>query len=190
MKAFTNIVASPACIIFKPTGASLLYVGYGYDVSILNQENEIVEIDSPNQATGLERAIKLGEKFYLTFLAGEMDLDKLKVFWGTSDVVDQTGSPPDSGTEEIEFGGNENPIEGLLYIYGMAPNGKKRKITFFKAYLTGDSKDYPLNRGETTKMPLKFGALIDDSKEPGHQMVKIEDDFSADYTILYGLESS
>lgn len=190
MKPFTNLVASPANIVFRPTSASCLFVGYGYDVSMLNQENEIVEMDSPNQATGLERVVKLGEKFYLTFLAGEMDLDKLKVFWGTSDTIDTAGSPPDSGTEEIEFGGDESPVEGILYIYGMAPNGKKRKTTFFKAYLTGDSKDYPLDRGNTTKMPLKFGVLIDDTKEVGHQMVKIEDDFSEDYSITYGLETS
>lgn len=192
-QTFKNLVRGPASIIFTPTfptGMDNVYVGYGKDVAVLSQEKNVAELLAPNQATGVESVVKLEEKFYLTYTAMEMDLDRLKMFWGTSDTVSETGAPPTDGTGSVSFGGNEQPVEGKLYIYGMAPNGKSRKITMHKCALVGSPQDYPFDRANRTAMVLKFVSLIDDTKEPGLQQIKIEDDYDTAYTIDYGLSTS
>lgn len=184
MKAFTNLVVGPASVCFTPTGASAVYLGYSFDEAVCSFSEEMAELESPNQAIGLSEAIVLSRRASITINLTEMSLDILRLLLGKDLSISTDGTV---STLKFGYGLGWKAQKGKVEFYCMAPDGKKRKITLYNAYITGDAKDYNATRDAYTTISITFNALIDVTEE---HLGEIVDDTSEDWDITTGLESS
>ena len=184
MKALTNLTVGPASVCFTPEGKSAVYLGYTFDVATFSPSEEVTEFESPNQAVGLSDAVVLSRKASITITLAELTLDTLALLLGKDLTVETNGT-----ISTLKFGHalGWKVQKGKVDLYCMAPGGKKRRITLYNAYISGDTKEYSAARDAYTQVAVTFNALIDTSKE---YLGEVADDGSVDYDITTGLEGS
>ena len=186
-KDFRNEVIGPGTFIWNPEhpGGPIAFLGWTRGDAIIRTEKEIVRIEAPNQSTGSDQFHKTDERVYVTGTFSEMTLDNLRLFFDTPEGIGSHGA-----IDELCVGGSDQLTEGILKVCAMAPDGKKRVFQFHKAHITGDSKEYIMNRTEKTTLTITWECKLDRSRSEGRQYFCVNDDKSKDYTLTQCLETS
>ena len=186
-KDFKNEVIGPGTVFWNPQSPSgvIAYLGWIRGDAIISVEKEIVRIQTPNQATGSGQFHKLDERVFVTATFSEMTLDNLRLFFDTPDLIGSAGA-----VDHVCVGGSDQLTEGILKVCAMAPNKKKRVFIFHMAHITGDIKDYVMNRTEKTTLTIKWECKLDRRRREGAEYFCIEDDLSTAYSLTQCLTTS
>ena len=184
MRTFAKLSVGPASVCFTPEGKPATYLGYSFDVATLSSSEDVTELESPNQTIGLSDAVVLSRKASITITLAELTLDTLALLLGKDLTVTTDGT---ISTLKFGYALGWKVQKGKVDFYCMAPDGKKRRITLYNAYISGDAKEYNAARDAYTQVSVTFNALIDTTKE---YLGEIVDDASDSHDITMGLGSS
>ena len=153
-----NILIGAGSILVGTSGAET-DIGYTRGGVRLVKSGEFLEVQ-PDQTENPVIVQKSGETYQITTELLEVSLANIKLAWGESASVEDTGTTLSLGVSSEELD------ENVLIFYGLSPKNAagqygERKVTFHRV-VTMEFGEIATQRGEESVIPVTFRALYDD----------------------------
>jgi len=162
-----NILVGPGTLVLD--GSALGWTRNGVHLS---DEVEHFIVEDVDQVPGAFAAIKTNETVTVSTELVEATLENIKKGWGVDTAIDLVTSP---GHALLKFGGDTAVPEHQLVFQGIAPNGKARTVTFFRA-ISVDFGEIVAAKADETVIPVTFRILLDMTKAEGERLGEFDDE--------------